>query len=656
MARIRSAAAAHWSLRSFGGLYEVEEGELQRNTGFASVMDNLTVTGSGALRTRPGTRQLARIASTSVRGLLAGVWEGWRWLLSVEGSAVWCYDQDDFTRQAVLCNGAALQLTTTAPVLLFAFQGKVYLGNAAEYYRLSPERTLAGCRFTATCVDGYVPVTVTGASPSGGGTALEGINLLSNRRRVRYSADGTSTDYVLPETPYAILRAEVNGTALTPGTDFSLTQGKCRFTTAPPAGTNNVELTYQYGSSEAFVSRPVLNNTGYELFNGPTDSRVFLYGAGDGHAEHRHICYYSGITEAGEPSAEYFPALNQLAVGDSGTRITGMARQSGKLLAFKPDGMWSIGYEPLTLPDGSVTAGFCVRPQHRTLGSDVPGQTPTVANCPRTFCRGTLYDWTAAAQSDSAERYAKPVSEPVRRTLAAADRDRLFLFYDDLHRRFFCFLNDDADGAVLVRDETQGLWYRWTGFYAVHHAVRLDDGRLIFSYEGSDGAYPSGLRELSDSLSFDYALDDLQPVFVRCAIPVRWESGYLDLGAPGVRKSCAFVWATLRGAPGAIAALTARTDHRAIYETRTAQADTTGLFDATEFDRFSFETHRAPRTLRLRLKLRRFTACKLILTAGDRPTPLELAAGTPPPAGDHGEGAVTVLGFDMKLRPGADAR
>lgn len=85
--------------------------------------------------------------------------------------------------------------------------------------------------------------------------------------------------------------------------------------------------------------------------------------------------------------------MNEIRVDGADAPITGLLRHGSSLLAFKPDGTWSITYSPLTLPDGTVTAGFYLRPLHRSLGNYAMGQAVLVENCPRTVTPGALYDW-----------------------------------------------------------------------------------------------------------------------------------------------------------------------------------------------------------------------------------------------------------------------
>lgn len=83
-------------------------------------------------------------------------------------------------------------------------------------------------------------------------------------------------------------------------------------------GTNTVTVTYRKGEG---ARKEVCAMRFAELYNGSTDTRVFLYGDGS----NRTI--YSGIDgDSGQPSAEYFPDLYEARVGESNTPITSLVR------------------------------------------------------------------------------------------------------------------------------------------------------------------------------------------------------------------------------------------------------------------------------------------------------------------------------------------
>lgn len=89
-----------------------------------------------------------------------------------------------------------------------------------------------------------------------------------------------------------------------------------------------------------------------EMYNGTTDSRIFLYGDGTNRV------YYSDFDENGVPRADYFPELNVINIGSENTPVTGLIRHYSRLIAFKEDEAYSIQYGTLTLPDNTTTAAL----------------------------------------------------------------------------------------------------------------------------------------------------------------------------------------------------------------------------------------------------------------------------------------------------------
>lgn len=656
------------SISRFLGVYETDDGDTALKPGVASRMVNWRITEGYHLQTRPGYI-VALASGGKVLALHHSYCKDVQFTLAVRSAAL-----------QVKTGGEATWLTYTgrdfdfARATLFEFGDRIYVLDGEKMWRITPYLNADNkVRLTTETVDGYIPLVVTGANPAGGGTTLERINLLTSKRRVQYSADGSSTIFTLPEVASSLVSVKVDGVDVT--SEWSLPANmNAEARTAPAQGVNNVEITYDTGAQtrENQANRAlILNQRFAEAYNGSTDTRIFL--AGDG----TNICYYSGVTEAGEPSAEYFPALNEIRVDASNSPITGMARHYTRLLVFKPDSTWSVGYETTYLPDGTETAGFRLVPMHREIGSDAPGQVATVKNFARTYCRGNLYDWRQTASYYQDERYAKLISEPVRRSMRKADKDKIYLFDDDERQRFYAFLND-ADGTVIVNDYSLDVWYVWTGFYNVHHMARDGTGGLVFSmWETTEDE--AKISYLFETLSYDYvhhpatedpefdpATDDPQEheYWTRSIIKAEWESGHMSFGSESTRKYSSYVWTTLLAGPGAIASITARTDRRAEYSVKTDYANTTGLFDAVEFDRFSFETYLAPFAKRLKLKVKKFVYYKLIITNEDPQAehdefyPL-VYGGNLTASGfrnDGNTGTVCVLNVDIKLRATSDAK
>lgn len=583
----------YFQIKQFLGLNESQDGDTQLKMGEASKMENWRVTPQYHLRIRPGLKTRWKFTGP-VRGLWCGELDGVTRTLASADNAVWELQADGKTKKIV-------DVTDDA-VTFFPFSNKVYFLNGKEYLSWDGGET-------ASPVEGYVPLIITAAEPSGGGTKLENFNRLTAKRRIRFSADGSATDYVLPEQNLkSIDRVIVYAEDKKPTADYTvdLEKGQVKFTTAPEKGINNVEI--YYTASEDLRSQ-VTSMRFAETYNGNTDTRVFLYGDGT------NKTIYSGVTEQGQPSAEYFPDLFEIAVDSDNTPITGMIKQFSYLMIFKPDGAFSTQYQSTTLVDGTVTAGFYVSPINREIGNDAPGQVRSVYNYPRTMYSGNLYDWQLSSTGRD-ERRAKVVSNRVTQTMHSADSSKVFTFDNEREQEYYVFLNDAAGTALVHRYQYESggdVWYKYTGIPALS-AIR--DGEDIY-FGLSDGRVCQ--------FTYESRSDDGKN------IPCVWESGNMDFDYDFRRKYSTLLWVSIKPDSNARLTVTARTDKRSNY---TVKYIPMGLatFASVDFRHWSFITNRNPQIERVKLKIKKFAFYKLVLEVDD------IAATT------------TVLGVDIRVR------
>jgi len=387
-------------------------------------------------------------------------------------------------------------------------------------------------------VTGYVPVVAVGVAPSGGGTALEQVNKLTPQRRCRFSPDGTSKLFVLPDTDVKSIDNVMNLTMTAPS-PLSFTADtaghRAVLATAPPQGINSVEVTWT--SSE--VSDPRLEVTAMkyaELYNGSTDSRVFLYGDGSNRA------LYSGLDYDGKPAADYFPDLNFVDVGEDGTPLTALIRHYGNLAAFKTDSAWLIRYDYTTLSDGTVTATFFTNPIHRSLGNTAPGQAQLVLNSPRTLCAGGVYEWrngsAYASNLTMDERQAARISDRTAKTLSGFDLASCVCWDDNLTQEYYVVCGSEA----LVHNYAADVWYIYSDFPATCFARR---GGTLFI-----GTPDGHIREVSDQYTSDCGE----------VIDAYWESGSMAFGAEDQQKSVNELYITSNPASFGSVTVAASTD------------------------------------------------------------------------------------------------
>lgn len=614
-----------FTVDKFLGVNEAADGYTELKMGEASRMVNFYITDACNLEVRPGIRRVDFELERDPAPILAS-WAGHmseqEFLVICDFSGgrdrLWMYitDETDADGHRVFYHqDGALGLTSAenAKVKIFPFGGKIYV--------MSKAKTVAYKNGTFQEELPYVPLVATGAAPAGGGTALENINLLSPLRRIDFSADGTSAAYVLPAEATGVTAITIDNVAQTisDAGSFDASTHTFTFATAPIKGVGNVEFTYTTDATQAEANRmQIINCPLVEAYNGSTDTRLFV--AGDG----TNICYYTGVPQSGEVTALYFPAMNEVAVDMSGSPVTGLRRHYSKLLVFKPDGTYTISYEPVTLADGRTIAGFYLRAANREFGNDVLGQVQTVNNYPRTVTKNGIYEWRITSSYYQDERYAKRISDKVGASLKRADVSRIVTCDDNFDKTYYVFLNDEK-GTVLVNRYAignDGIWcvYQSDLCKGVKNAV-VYAGAMVFVTDQDVLFFDVGA-------SMDAALstggESLQ-------IKALWESGYMDFGADFRRKYSSRIYVSLLPQSHSALTVTASTDKRETYLEKFLTANVFS-WDNVSFRHWSFEMNGTPRIQRVRLKVKKFVYYKLIFKV------------------EEPGARATVLSFDQQVR------
>lgn len=617
------ATTKMFSVDQFLGLNQSGDGDTELRMGEASVMVNFTVTDGMNLASRPGVLR-ATFDESRTPGQVLSLWSGFvgqveRIVLVelIEGAdRITVYGRDAQGDTSILRSQfGLLGLSAPANVQVFAFSGDVYIMSPKKFAVLGADDAFQEAV-------PYVPLVIAGASPAGGGTELEKINLLSPLRRVTFSSDGTSTAYILPAEAVSVESVSVDNVALTAPGSFSAASHTFTFSTVPTKGVGNVEITYRVSDAQAAPALAQITAcTLHEEFNGSTDTRLFLSGDGS------NRCYYSGVTQDGAPSALYFPALNEIAVDMSGSAVTAIVRHYSRLMVFKPDGTFAITYEPVTMADGSVTAGFYLRPVNRDYGNSAPGQVRTVSNYPRSFTAAALYEWRVTSSYYRDERYAVRISDPVRTAISQADPKRLLAWDDDSSKTYYVFLNDTM-GSVLVNRYglgKNGVWamYRGTVFRSVTHAFTFAS-QFYFCADGR-------ILHFSDRALYD------NPGTGSVPIEARWESGFMAFGADFLKKYASQIYVSVLPQSNSSVSVTAETDRKSTY-TEKMVSKNVFTFSTLRFSNLTFRTKQSPSISRVRLKVKKFVYYKLKLSVTQPGT------------------RTTVLGYDMEVRYGAKAK
>jgi hypothetical protein len=500
-------------------------------------------------------------------------------------------------------------INTDNPVHFFGYDTKLYILNGTEYVVWNGT--------TLSTVTGYRPLTHVATPPAGGGTQLERINMLNGQRRVRFSPDGTAVDYQLPETALASIdyvKNLVTGTNYTLTTHYSVntTTGQVTFVVGskPAAGTNTIEIGYTASST---LRSQIEAMKRAELYNGQNDNRVFIYGDGSNKA------FYSGLDNNGQPTAEYFPDLNVVHIGDANTPIYDLLRHYGELMTFKDGSAHRIKYGQITLADDTVTAAFYVETVNKGIGGSGYGQAQLVENNPRTLDGRSIYEWTATTSSGgitSDQRNAQKISQKVHKTIRDMDLSKAITFYDKINKEYFIVEN----GVAIVQNTEIGVWYIYRNFPAVCMIVYKDE-----LYFGTADGY---IRHVSRNDRHDVG----EP------ITCYWESGSMAFGKEFMRKYTDKLYVTLLPEQYSEVYVTLQSDKQNDYTEAEIlsmfSAVASGIFDFANlnFEHFTFNLNDKPQMQSKKIKVKNYAFLKLLLlTATDDTT-------------------CTVLGVDIKVR------
>lgn len=466
---------------------------------------------------------------------------------------------------------------TNAKTFFFSFKSKVYMLNGSEY------NSWNGTTFAT--VAGYIPLIATATPPAGGGTANEGINLLTGKKHQTFSGNGAATAYQLSETALtSVDYVYVGGVLKTVTTDYTvnLTTGVVTFVVAPVTGVDNVDIYWTKGSG----SRAEITANFYAMFfGGQNDSRIFFYG--DGTSRY----YYTGLA-AGVPSAEYIPTLNYKEVGTDEFEVTDIVRQYDRQIIYTNGGeTYYSYYDPFTDPStGLITIiDFPTYPLNGTVGNVATGQAQLIQNNPFSIQSG-VYEWVATNVRD--ERNANYMSKRVQPSLDAEDLTTAITVDWEAQREYWLSIGN----KIWVYNYRLDAWYKFQTAANVTCFLILDD----LLYFGTDAGQ---IMKFDTTVLTDNAT----------AITSTWEMNFYDFEAEYLQKFLTEMWISLKPAAKSSVAITYQTDRVGTSSTYTATYNL-ATFVAADFGDWSFLVNYNPQPFHFKIKAKKFVYLKITLT------------------------------------------
>lgn len=318
----------------------------------------------------------------------------------------------------------------------FVFENVFYIKDGVNYLQYD------GAAIQA--VEGYVPTTTIGRSPSGGGTTYQDVNMLSDYRVNSFLADGVSVDYFLDAMDIDedhVPVVTVNDAVVT--TDKYTVDhagGKVRFLSAPAApdtdGQDNVTIKFKKAVPKYKAS--ILGCTLLQVF----DNRVFV----SGNKEFPNLLWHCSLND---PS--YFSDLDYYREGMDSAHIRGLVAGNNALWVFRE-------------PSSANTTVFYHTP---TLDDEYGKVYPSSHSSVTTGCIGKAINFNDDIVFFS-DRGMEGISGDVTTEQAVNHRSSL------VDRK----MTAEADYQNMILEE-------WDGYLLVFigNKVYLADSRTAFAYE-----------------------------------------------------------------------------------------------------------------------------------------------------------------------------
>jgi hypothetical protein len=419
---------------------------------------------------------------------------------------------------------------------------------------------------TVTSPTPYIPTIQMSKSPAGGGTALEDFNLIGNKFKDSFSADGSATTFQLSLTGLdnTPVTAVINNVTYTEGSGLTVdrTNGRVTFSSAPTTGTNNVIITA--GKTVAGLSDRVKKCTFSVAFGGSNDTRMFI----SGNPNMPEYAWRSGLYDP-----TYWPENGFYKYPE---KIRGFSKQYDYLVVHREGGIHQITY---SVNDAGAVS-FPSKPINDEVGTIATQSIQIIENNPVSLSKDGVYMVTASNVRD--ERNVTHISLTVDRKLLLESslEQAVSIDYD---KKYWLALN----GNVYVLDYAQktdvtpyGKWYIYDN---IPSSCFLEKDGFLYFGSSSDGLVYRFFKETNDAISYN---DD------RAAINAYWKSKPLTFGAEERYKLIDCMYIGLKPSGATSVNVSYETDKRK----RDVETDNLkfNLFDFSTFDFSNLTFHNSP--------------------------------------------------------------
>ena len=459
---------------------------------------NFRVNDSGFLEKRTGTR-LAIQMPYKIRGALAVSTADADQIYVVAGSRLYKLTMGS---DGVLSNltlgtlSGAVFSSDTERAEVFMFAGKVCVLAGGGYF--------SSDGYTVSKVNGYIPLIQKNTNPLGEGEAYERINLLTNKVRMRFIADGSTRNFKI-NYPVASVDEVYNGSTLIENTNYTVNIENSKTTvTLKGTATGDKGLEIYFTLNKTDERSRVASCRHYVKYGEGSKERVFLYGGNE--TSNIFPSEPSDAENSLTASFDYFPVGSQITVGNDSQAVYGVCCFSDKLAAFTSGSSYLISPRNDGEVNGINQVSFTLSTLCADYGTTENGGVIAVGNNLYFINRDALY---CLSQSSVGGTYSVVRIELPEFIGITADTIAATKFFIDVKRNEL-WLYGNGNGVAIYSTKF-GCWYSFTGYNALG----------IFTFQGEPAYFKDKKLYLANTSVYT---DSGTKYSAYC------ESGWLDFG------------------------------------------------------------------------------------------------------------------------------
>ena len=371
----------------------------------------------------------------------------------------------------------------------FVMNGVLYLLDGQTFRAVRRNAANTGWEAVKVQDIAYVPTTTISASPTGGGTSYEAVNLLTPKRINTFIGNGSATQFQVDAKNLddTAVTATANGQP-TPVASVNRTTGLVTLASAPANGNGLANVSIAFSKTITGAADQINKCRFAGLYGGKNDTRVFVAGNPD----EPDCDWQSGLYDP-----TYFPDTGYTRMGTDASAIVGYLKQYESQLVIKSGGAQeATSYLRSYLMADDGTALYPLKQGAQGEGAVSPRSFATLNDLPLFLsARGVQGVYGTAVADQRTIRSVSDAIVPKLETETGLENACAIVF----EGKYYLAVNGHmyiADSA-LAEEDGSPAWFYWTDVPA-QCLAELDgrlwfgtaDGKLCrFAQAEEDGAY-----------------------------------------------------------------------------------------------------------------------------------------------------------------------